>query len=83
MLIMCFFLCSLCTEWKDAMDLSKQATANGALERAPADGSVTAHIQVIIIVFKHLVFECFLLSVNSMVYCLEACFSILVEAVRK
>ncbi|XP_039987318.1 SR-related and CTD-associated factor 4-like isoform X2 [Xiphias gladius] len=33
-------------EWNNAMDLNKQAAVNGALESVPADGTVTAHIQV-------------------------------------
>ncbi|KAF7665316.1 hypothetical protein LDENG_00147840 [Lucifuga dentata] len=33
-------------EWKDAKDLNKSAGVNGALESVPADGSVTAHIQM-------------------------------------
>lgn len=40
----CTFL--LCTEWNNGKDL-KQATVNGALESASADGTVTSHIQVI------------------------------------
>lgn len=39
----------LLTEWNNAMDLNKQAAVNGALESVPADGTVTAHIQVMLI----------------------------------
>ncbi|XP_076002217.1 SR-related and CTD-associated factor 4-like isoform X2 [Genypterus blacodes] len=37
---------TLSSEWKDALDLNKKPTVNGALENVPADGSVTAHVQV-------------------------------------
>ena len=37
------------SEWNNVIDLSKQAAVNGALENAPADGTITAHIQVMII----------------------------------
>ncbi|TNN75093.1 Splicing factor, arginine/serine-rich 15 [Liparis tanakae] len=37
---------SLNPEWNNGMDLSKQASVNGALESVPAEGTVTAHIQV-------------------------------------
>ncbi|XP_034721521.1 SR-related and CTD-associated factor 4-like isoform X3 [Etheostoma cragini] len=33
-------------EWNHSKDLNKQAAVNGALESVPADGTVTAHIQV-------------------------------------
>ncbi|XP_040903032.1 SR-related and CTD-associated factor 4-like [Toxotes jaculatrix] len=33
-------------EWNHAKDLNKKAVVNGALESVPADGTVTAHIQV-------------------------------------
>ncbi|XP_054452115.1 SR-related and CTD-associated factor 4-like isoform X2 [Anoplopoma fimbria] len=33
-------------EWNKGKDLSKQASVNGAPESVPADGTVTAHIQV-------------------------------------
>ncbi|XP_049889605.1 SR-related and CTD-associated factor 4-like isoform X1 [Epinephelus moara] len=33
-------------EWNHGKDLKKQAAVNGALESVPADGTVTAHIQV-------------------------------------
>ncbi|XP_039634059.1 SR-related and CTD-associated factor 4-like isoform X2 [Perca fluviatilis] len=33
-------------EWNHGKDLNKQAAVNGALESVPADGTVTAHIQV-------------------------------------
>ncbi|KAM9359460.1 SR-related and CTD-associated factor 4-like [Symphorus nematophorus] len=33
-------------EWNNAKDLSKLAAVNGTLESVPADGAVTAHIQV-------------------------------------
>ncbi|XP_056296506.1 SR-related and CTD-associated factor 4-like isoform X2 [Pseudoliparis swirei] len=37
---------SLNPEWNNGKDLSKQASVNGALESVPAEGTVTAHIQV-------------------------------------
>lgn len=39
----------LCTEWNNAKDPNKQAAVNGALECVPADGAITAHIQVMLI----------------------------------
>ncbi|CAK6968907.1 SR-related and CTD-associated factor 4-like [Scomber scombrus] len=33
-------------EWNNVIDLSKHAAVNGALENVPADGTITAHIQV-------------------------------------
>ncbi|GAA6232728.1 splicing factor, arginine/serine-rich 15-like isoform X1 [Lates japonicus] len=33
-------------EWNNAKDFSKQTAVNGALESVPADGTVTAHIQM-------------------------------------
>nr|XP_020468805.1 splicing factor, arginine/serine-rich 15-like [Monopterus albus] len=33
-------------EWNNAKDLNKQAALNGVLESVPAEGTVTAHIQV-------------------------------------
>ncbi|KAM7399031.1 hypothetical protein PAMP_018325 [Pampus punctatissimus] len=33
-------------EWNNAKELNKQAAVNGALESVPADGIITAHIQV-------------------------------------
>ncbi|XP_034405159.1 SR-related and CTD-associated factor 4-like isoform X2 [Cyclopterus lumpus] len=33
-------------EWNNGKDLSKQPSVNGALESVPAEGTVTAHIQV-------------------------------------
>ncbi|XP_026148618.1 SR-related and CTD-associated factor 4-like [Mastacembelus armatus] len=33
-------------EWNNAKDLNKQAAVNGVLESLPADGTITAHIQV-------------------------------------
>ncbi|XP_051255420.1 SR-related and CTD-associated factor 4 isoform X2 [Dicentrarchus labrax] len=33
-------------EWNNAKDLNKLAAVNGALESVPADGTITAHIQV-------------------------------------
>ncbi|XP_042269320.1 SR-related and CTD-associated factor 4-like [Thunnus maccoyii] len=33
-------------EWNTAKDFNKQAAVNGALESLPADGNITAHIQV-------------------------------------
>ncbi|XP_059187251.1 SR-related and CTD-associated factor 4-like [Centropristis striata] len=33
-------------EWNNGKDLNKQAAVNGALESVPADGTITAHIQV-------------------------------------
>ncbi|XP_070762265.1 SR-related and CTD-associated factor 4-like [Enoplosus armatus] len=33
-------------EWNNAKDLNKQAAVNGALECVPADGTITAHIQM-------------------------------------
>lgn len=39
----------LCSEWNTAKDFNKQAAVNGALESLPADGNITAHIQVMLI----------------------------------
>lgn len=39
----------LCSEWNNAMGLNKQAAVNGALESVPADGTITAHIQVMLL----------------------------------
>lgn len=46
MLSLCF---PLCTEWTNAKDLNKLAAVNGALESVQADGTLTAHIQVMLI----------------------------------
>lgn len=43
------FYFPLCTEWSNAKDLSKLAAVNGALESVQADGTITAHIQVMLI----------------------------------
>uniref|UniRef100_A0A673CC30 SR-related CTD-associated factor 4b n=1 Tax=Sphaeramia orbicularis TaxID=375764 RepID=A0A673CC30_9TELE len=50
---------SLCvpTEWGNIKDLNKQTSVNGAVENMPTDGTATAHIQVILIVFTHLLFN--------------------------
>ncbi len=46
MLSLCF---PLCTDWNKAKDLNKLPAVNGALESLPVDGTIAAHMQVMIV----------------------------------